>query len=233
MAQDWSTAKRTAIWTYMVAVHLVLLVLLVQRYLLPGPFPEPQTRLDPNAPPANTNVTNSEKEQPEQPKASPTPPLPAALPMASVEPFQGRLIIPVQGIQKSELLDTYTDARSEGRVHNAIDIMAKVDTPVLATADGQIVRFHDSDRGGITIYQISTDKRYFFYYAHLSRRETGLAEGQMVRQGQTIGYVGDTGNAGPGNYHLHFSVSRVKDPKRFWDGDNINPYPILMGTPLQ
>jgi murein DD-endopeptidase MepM/ murein hydrolase activator NlpD len=112
--------------------------------------------------------------------------------------------------------------------------MAPAGTPVVAVADGDIVKFHDSAAGGITIYQLSTDKRYFFYYAHLQSRASGLAEGQFVKQGTIIGYVGDTGNSGAGNYHLHFSIIGVVDPKRFWDGVNVNPYPILKGeVPLQ
>ena len=48
-----------------------------------------------------------------------------------------------------------------------------------------------------------------------------------MRQGEVIAYVGDTGNAGAGNYHLHFSIAAVSDPKRYWEGTNINPYPLL------
>jgi murein DD-endopeptidase MepM/ murein hydrolase activator NlpD len=66
-----------------------------------------------------------------------------------------------------------------------------------------------------------------FYYAHLSRYADNLTEGSAVRQGQTIAYVGDTGNAGAGNYHLHFSIALVSDPNRYWEGTNINPYPLL------
>jgi murein DD-endopeptidase MepM/ murein hydrolase activator NlpD len=42
-----------------------------------------------------------------------------------------------------------------------------------------------------------------------------------------IAYVGDTGNAGSGNYHLHFAIWAVTDPKRIWEGENIDPYPLL------
>jgi len=49
----------------------------------------------------------------------------------------------------------------------------------------------------------------------------------VLRRGETIGYVGDTGNATPGNYHLHFQVYRITDPKHFYTGDNLNPYPLL------
>jgi len=137
------------------------------------------------------------------------------------------LIVPVAGVRADQLRDTFADARAEGRVHDAIDIPAAQGTPVLATADGTIVKLFQSDRGGTTIYQLSADGRFFYYYAHLDRYAEGLAEGQFVKQGTTIAYVGDTGNAGPGNYHLHFSIAIASDPKRWWEGVNINPYPLL------
>jgi peptidoglycan LD-endopeptidase LytH len=137
------------------------------------------------------------------------------------------LIIPVAGVRPEQLIDTFADARSEGRVHDAIDIPAPADTPVLAAADGKILKLFQSERGGTTIYQLSPDNKLVFYYAHLARYSDGLGEGKQVRQGDVIAYVGDTGNAGPGNYHLHFSISVVTDPKRYWDGYNINPYPLL------
>ena len=54
-----------------------------------------------------------------------------------------------------------------------------------------------------------------------------IAEQQQVRQGDLMGYVGDTGNAQPGNYHLHFAVWQIDDPKHFWNGSNLNPYDLL------
>jgi len=138
-----------------------------------------------------------------------------------------KLIIPVDGVRPDQLLDTFTDARSEGRVHDAIDIPAPAGTPVVATADGEIIKLFLSERGGTTIYQLSPDKKLVFYYAHLQRYADGLATGRFVKQGEVIAYVGDTGNAGVGNFHLHFSISVVADPRRYWEGTNINPYPLL------
>lgn len=138
-----------------------------------------------------------------------------------------QLLIPVKGVKRDQLQDTYNDARSAGRVHNAIDIMAAQGTPVLAAADGEIAKFFDSDLGGITIYQYSADKKLVYYYAHLQRRSDQIQEKQFVKRGTVIGYVGDTGNAGAGNFHLHFSISELEKPERYWDGKNINPFPIL------
>ena len=163
--------------------------------------------------------------------ASPIP-SPTSGPSNSAAPPLGfvgtlKLIVPVAGVQRDQLQDTFSDSRSEGRVHDAIDIPAAQGTPVVAAADGQVIKLFQSERGGMTIYQLSTDKRLIFYYAHLQRYADGLSEGKFVHQGEVIGYVGDTGNAGPGNYHLHFSIAVVSDPKRHWEGTNINPYPLL------
>jgi len=138
-----------------------------------------------------------------------------------------KLIIPVAGVKPDQLLDTFTGSRSEGRVHDAIDIQAPAGTPVLAATDGEIIKVFQSERGGTTIYQLSPDKKLVFYYAHLQRYADGIDVGKFARQGETIAFVGDTGNAGAGNYHLHFSVSIVADPTRYWEGKNINPYPLL------
>ena len=164
------------------------------------------------------------------PVAPATEELPAApVPEPAFSNFVGtvNLIIPVAGVKPDQLLDTYDDARSEGRLHDAIDIMAPVGTPVLAAADGRILKLFQSERGGTTIYQLGPNQELIFYYAHLSGYAPGLTEGQNVRQGEVIAYVGDTGNAGTGNYHLHFSIAVVSDPKRYWEGTNINPYPLL------
>lgn len=138
-----------------------------------------------------------------------------------------KLVMPVAGVRPEQLQDTFTDARSEGRAHDAIDIMAPAGTPVVAANDGEIVRLFQSERGGTTIYQLSPDRKLVFYYAHLQRYADGLEAGKFARQGEVIGYVGDTGNAGAGNYHLHFSIAVLADPKRYWEGTNINPYPLL------
>src|SRR4030095_4873394 len=111
-----------------------------------------------------------------------------------------------------QLIDTFSDARSEGRTHDAIDIPAPAGTPVLAAANGEVIKIFQSERGGITIYQLSADRKLVFYYAHLQGYADGLAAGRYVQQGQVIGYVGDTGNAGVGNFHLHFSIAILADP---------------------
>jgi murein DD-endopeptidase MepM/ murein hydrolase activator NlpD len=145
------------------------------------------------------------------------------------ENASGKIMIPVVGIKREQLRDAFSDARSQGRVHNANDIMAAAGTPVVAATDGEIAKFFDSERGGITIYQYSPDKRMVYYYAHLQKRADNLKEHDYVKQGTIIGYVGDTGNSGTGNYHLHFAVTILDDPKNIFKGTDINPYPLLKG----
>jgi len=160
-----------------------------------------------------------------QPTSTTTPPAtPPDLPSSA-----SGLLIPVVGVRPDELRDTFDDARSEGRVHDAIDIMSPCGTPVVAAADGLIVKLFESVRGGTTIYERSTDDKLIYYYAHLKAYAAALAENKTVRRGETIAYVGDTGNAGPGNCHLHFAIWLITDPKHYWDGQNINPYPLLRG----
>jgi peptidoglycan LD-endopeptidase LytH len=170
--------------------------------------------------------------QPQNPDLQPTPPANASpdqtgplIPGSSLT--SPSLIVPVAGVRPDQLRDTFSESRSEGRIHDAIDIPAARGNPVVAAADGPIVKLFHSERGGTTIYQLSVDGKFVYYYAHLDRYAEGLAEGHFAKQGETIAYVGDTGNAGPGNYHLHFSIAEISSPKDFWHGVNINPYPLL------
>lgn len=160
---------------------------------------------------------------------APAPPASAPAPASAAADIPSALLIPVAGIRAEDLQDTYTQSRSEGRTHNAIDIIAPRGTPVLAATDGTIVKFFRSERGGITLYQRGADGKTIYYYAHLDRYADGISENQSVRRGDLLGYVGDTGNSTPGNYHLHFAVWIADDPKRYWDGANLNPYPLLTG----
>jgi len=141
------------------------------------------------------------------------------------------LIVPVRGVAAGTLVDTYTDARSEGRSHDAIDIMAPAGTPVLAVADGQVEKLFTSDRGGLTVYQFEPSGRYAYYYAHLQSYAPGLHETQRIRRGEVIGYVGSTGNANASAPHLHFAIFLLGPEKRWWEGTAINPYPLLGGKP--
>ena len=148
-----------------------------------------------------------------------------------VEVGPAGLAIPVAGIKAKQLTDTFTQARAGGaRVHDAIDIMADEGTPVIAATDGTVEKLFFSDGGGgNTIYVRSPDQHWTYYYAHLQGYASGLAEGQAVRRGQVIGRVGHTGNASAEGPHLHFAVNRMEPGQHWWEGEPINPYPLLAG----
>jgi peptidoglycan LD-endopeptidase LytH len=153
-------------------------------------------------------------------RPAPTAPLPLVATASG-------LVIPVVGKQPRDLVDTYTASRSGGRVHNAIDIMAARGTPVVAAAAGTVEKLFRSDAGGITLYVRSPDRRWSYYYAHLAGYAPGMREGRAVRAGELLGQVGDTGNAGAGNTHLHFAVNRMGAGDRWHQGEPVNPYPLL------
>jgi len=185
----------------------------------------------PAPPPAPANA--APPAAPETPDETPqgqfdAAPAPAAAAAATPAPVQGsRSLIPVQGVQASQLVDTFTQARSNGRVHDAIDIMAPAGTPVLAAADGPVAKLFESKLGGTTLYQFDTSGTLAYYYAHLQAYAPGMAEGRMLKQGEVIGYVGSTGNASPSAPHLHFAIFVLGPEKHWWQGTAINPYPLL------
>jgi murein DD-endopeptidase MepM/ murein hydrolase activator NlpD len=140
------------------------------------------------------------------------------------------LAVPVEGVQRNALVDTFEDARDGNRKHEAIDILAPRGTPVLAVEDGTIARLFTSKAGGLTIYQFDPAERFIYYYAHLDRYAENLNQGDRVRKGQVIGYVGTTGNAPKDTPHLHFAIFRMTDEKKWWEGTPIDPFNILRKT---
>lgn len=166
-----------------------------------------------------------------QPVAPPPTPGPVTSAAMVATPLPA-LIVPVAGIDPAQLRSNWGEARGDGtRAHQGIDIMAQGGTPVVAAADGVIEKlFLSPGGGGITLYQRSADGGWTFYYAHLGGYAPGIAEGRKVRAGETIGYVGDTGNAGAGNHHLHFGVSAMAAGERWHQGTSVDPYPLLAGS---
>jgi murein DD-endopeptidase MepM/ murein hydrolase activator NlpD len=137
------------------------------------------------------------------------------------------LKVPVEGVDDDDLYDTFTDARGGGRSHQAIDIMAPRGTPVLSVEDGRVAKLFDSKQGGLSIYVFDPSGIYCYYYAHLDRYADGLKEGQVVKRGEVIGFVGSTGNAAENAPHLHFGIFRLGPDRQWWKGTPINPYPVL------
>ena len=152
----------------------------------------------------------------------------AAANEAAVEVLRDReLEMPVAGMSRDELRDTFSDARGSDRAHEAIDIMAPRGTPVVAAQDGTIAKLFTSEAGGLTIYQFDASGTFCYYYAHLDGYAPGLREGQTVKRGEFLGHVGSTGNASADAPHLHFAVFRLTPERQWWKGEPINPYPIL------
>ncbi|HVF47315.1 MAG TPA: M23 family metallopeptidase [Pyrinomonadaceae bacterium] len=215
--------KRFFLFSYLVVLHIVAAYLIAEKVITSVV----------HAPEFETELVSDPTEKKEVPTPLPAPSIFADAATPATETPSPRLsrpreiIIPVEGVKPEDLVDSFSDARFNGRLHDAIDIPAPAGTPVLAAVDGEIIKFFDSKAGGITIYQLSVDRKQVYYYAHLQRRADNLSEGKAVKQGTIIGYVGDTGNAGAGNSHLHFSIATVADPKRYWEGVYLNPFPLL------
>jgi len=159
----------------------------------------------------------------------------ATVPPAPVSPteageivaLRGRdLKLPVDGVDRQDLRNTFAESRGS-RTHEALDILAPRGTRVRAVEGGRIQKLFTSKAGGLTIYEFDPTQTFAYYYAHLDRYEDGLQEGQMVKRGDVIGYVGSTGNAAPDAPHLHFAIFRLGPEKKWWKGEPLNPFLVL------
>jgi len=91
---------------------------------------------------------------------------------------------------------------------------------------GMVKKLFTSAAGGLTVYEFDADGTYSYYYAHLDRYAEGVREGQAVKRGDVLGYVGTSGNAPANTPHLHFTIFKLLPTKRWWEGTPINPYPL-------
>ncbi len=135
------------------------------------------------------------------------------------------LAFPVAGFDLRRLVDNFAEMRGD-RVHEAIDIPAPRGTPVLAVDDGPVQKLFVSHAGGNTVYQFDPTGTFCYYYAHLDAYEPGLAEGRVLRKGERLGLVGTSGNSPPNAPHLHFTIFKLGDDKRWWEGTPLNPFPL-------
>lgn len=136
-------------------------------------------------------------------------------------PLERKLPIPVDGVKARQLTDTWGASRSHGRTHEGIDILASRGTKVYSTTDGIVRSMRDNNLGGKVIWILGPAGSWH-YYAHLDKHKRGLQEGDIVRAGDHIGYVGNTGNARHTAPHLHYGL--------YLDGRGrgvVNPYPYL------
>jgi murein DD-endopeptidase MepM/ murein hydrolase activator NlpD len=138
------------------------------------------------------------------------------------------LVVPVAGVMPSELRSDFHAPRGGGtRQHNALDIPAPRGTPVIAATSGRVLRLFSSKAGGLMVYAADATERFILMYGHLDRYADGLANGMRLERGQTIGYVGTTGNAPPNVPHLHFAIARTNNVKRWWAGQPVDPAPLF------
>jgi len=139
------------------------------------------------------------------------------------------LQLPVAGIRTDQLSDSFDEPRDGSRRHHAIDILAPRGTPVLAADDGRVLRVSWNSAGGNTVYATDADSRIVYYYAHLDHYRDSLVAGRPLTKGDTIGFVGTTGNAPKDIPHLHFQIMRMPQDGKYWNGEPINPFAILRG----
>jgi murein DD-endopeptidase MepM/ murein hydrolase activator NlpD len=139
---------------------------------------------------------------------------------------QRKLSLPVQGLNVGNVRNSFNEMRGD-HIHEAVDIIAPRDTPVIAVEDGKIAKLFYSVRGGNTIYHFDPTETYCYYYAHLDRYAPDIREGQYIKRGQVIGYVGTSGNAPKDTPHLHFAIFKLNADKKWWQGTPIDPYPLL------
>ena len=162
-----------------------------------------------------------EQQRPQPVVQKPQPVVRTATPAAASEAAIVQMLrdrdldIPVDGVDAEDLRDTYSEARGS-RSHEALDIIAPRNTKVRAVENGRIEKLFTSKAGGLTIYEFDPTETFAYYYAHLDRYEDGLREGQIVKRGEVIGYVGSTGNASPDAPHLHFAVFRLTPASLWW-----------------
>ncbi|GAA4387056.1 M23 family metallopeptidase [Hymenobacter koreensis] len=117
------------------------------------------------------------------------------------------LAFPVKGKSDAAAGSFWGADRDNGaRRHEGIDIFAKRGTPVVAAAPGMITRVGETPRGGLVVWLADATHGQHLYYAHLDKQL--VQAGQIVKTGDTLGLVGNTGNARSTPPHLHFGIYR-------------------------
>jgi murein DD-endopeptidase MepM/ murein hydrolase activator NlpD len=137
------------------------------------------------------------------------------------EPPPVSLPVPVQGIDRSQLADTWGGVRSGGRRHEGIDIFARRGTPVISSTRGVVTSKGLNRLGGRTVGVVGP-AGWYHYYAHFDDWST-VGLGDWVEVGTVLGYVGDSGNAKGTPTHLHYGI--------YVDGAARDPYPLLAKRP--
>ncbi len=117
------------------------------------------------------------------------------------------LAFPVDGGSVDDILSVFGDPRDGGRRrHHGVDIFARRNTPVLAAASGTVRSVRTTPVGGRVVWLRDHQRGNTLYYAHLERQL--VVRGQRVEVGDTLGLVGNSGNARTTPPHLHFGIYR-------------------------
>jgi murein DD-endopeptidase MepM/ murein hydrolase activator NlpD len=125
------------------------------------------------------------------------------------------LPFPIGGVE-GRMQSGFGVARDAGRrQHEGIDIFAPRGTPVRAVAGG-IARAGSNRLGGTVVWLYAPGERRTFYYAHLDRHAVGAMT--LVRRGDVLGYVGNSGNARTTAPHLHFGI---------YEHGAVDPWPFV------
>ncbi|MEJ2882064.1 M23 family metallopeptidase [Pedobacter sp. GR22-6] len=125
---------------------------------------------------------------------------------------------PISGKRRDHIQSFFGDGRDGNtRKHEGIDLFAARGTPVVAIAEGAVVRVNENNLGGKVVWMRPKGKNYTLYYAHLDQQIA--VEGQPVKIGDTLGLVGNTGNAKTTVPHLHFGI--------YTTGGAVDPLPFL------
>jgi murein DD-endopeptidase MepM/ murein hydrolase activator NlpD len=119
---------------------------------------------------------------------------------------------PVLGASRQSIISLYGDARDGGkRRHEGIDIVAPRGTLIVAPSDGVITSVGYNSLGGKVIWMNDAKRKHSYYFAHLDSQM--VTAGMIIKQGDTLGTVGNTGNAKRTRAHLHFGIYQ-KDSKK-------------------
>lgn len=128
------------------------------------------------------------------------------------------LAMPVEGVEKTAIANTWQAPRDGSRLHQGQDIFAPRGTPIFSATAGYVARIGENALGGQTVSVVGAGGRVY-YYAHLEAYAPQLKEGDFVTTKSVLGYVGTTGNAAGTPPHLHFGV--------YGPGGATNPLPLL------
>jgi len=132
-------------------------------------------------------------------------------------------VFPVYG--PSSFTDTFRAPRAGVGWHHGEDVFAPLGAPLLAVADGTVFSVGWNDRGGYRLW-LRDRQGNQFYYAHLSAFSPLAIDGNEVKAGAVVGFMGNTGDAQGTPYHLHFEIHPVGLLPMGYDGV-VNAFPYL------